>query len=423
MATTDRQLKNALRNRSPVTLSCGDGLYFRKQSETGRAAFLFRYKFAGTPRWMTLGGYTGRPGSMTLSQARVAARRARVALDQGKDPLDEKRTQALEAAPKYSFKNLAENWFTAEIVGRVRNPKVPRRYLDNYLLPALGSIKAKDIVPVDVTRILNRIRKEKPTAANDCLWYAKRVLEYGVRHRWITVNPIAGLRPSLDAGGIEKSRDRALSADEIRKLFHAMMNEPAFGGDNVLAVKLLLALCVRKGELLAAKWKEFDLEEGVWHLPKERTKTGAGLDIPLPPEVVGWLENLKGLAGSSEYVFPVRRRDPRSRQGHVGLDTLNAALSNLEHGVEHFTLHDLRRTARTHLSALGVRLEVAELCLNHRPPGVRGTNDRHQYFEERREALAQWVNLLSAIERGNKVTAIKKRACAALGRASLFRSL
>jgi integrase len=347
---------------------------------------------------------------MTLSQARIAARRAKVAVDQGKDPLDEKRAQIQEAAPKYSFRNLAEEWFAAESEGRVRNPQIPRRYLDKYLLPALASLKVKDIVPADVTRILNRIRKAKPTAANDLLWYAKRVLEYGVRHRWITVNPIAGLRPSLDAGGTEKSRDRALSADEIRQLFRAMEKQSAFGGDNILAVKLLLALCVRKSELLASKWKEFDLEDSVWHLPKERTKTGAALDIPLPPAVIGWLETLKGLAGRSEFVFSARRRDPRSRQGHIGLDTLNAALANLEHGVEHFTLHDLRRTARTHLSALGVRPEVAELCLNHKPQGVRGTYDRHQFLEERREALTQWVSLLNEIEHGNKVVAIKRRA-------------
>jgi hypothetical protein len=53
---------------------------------------------------------------------------------------------------------------------------------------------------------------------------------------------------------------------------------------------------------------------------------------------------------------------------------------------------------------------VAELCLNHKPSGVRGTYDRHQYFEERREALSQWVNMLCAIERGeSKVVAIKRR--------------
>ena len=102
--------------------------------------------------------------------------------------------------------------------------------------------------------------------------------------------------------------------------------------------------------------------------------------------------------------------DSRSRQEHMGLDTLNAALANLEHGVEHFTLHDLRRTARTHLSALGVRPEVAERCLNHRPPGIQARYDRHSYFEERREALTQWANLLADIDLGGKVTPIRNRA-------------
>ena len=410
MPVSDRELKLALKSRSPVTLSCGDGLYFRKQTNSGQAAFLFRYKFAGTPRWMTLGAFTGRLGSLTLSNARRAARQARVLLDQGKDPLDHKRAQIEAAAPRHSFRNLAEEWFSAEVEGRVKNPKIPRRYLNNYLLPSLGTLKVKDIVPADLTRLLNRIRKDKPTSANDCLWYAKRVMEYGVRHRWITVNPLAGLRPSLDAGGIEQSRDRSLAADEIGKLFRAMSKLPSFGGDNILAIKLLLALCVRKGELLAAKWKEFDLDNAVWHLPKERTKTNTALDIPLPPITLNWLKTLKDLAGESEYVFPARRRDPRSKKQHIGLDTLNAALANLEHGVEHFTLHDLRRTARTHLAALGIRPEVAERCLNHLPPGIQGRYDRHSYFEERREALQQWANLLIEIERGNNVVGIKRRA-------------
>lgn len=126
-----------------------------------------------------------------------------------------------------------------------------------------------------------------------------------------------------------------------------------------LASKLLLALCVRKGELLAARWEEFDLDgDGdagpVWHLPASRTKTGAALDIPLVPEVVEWFRALQLLAAGSEQVFPQRRRDPRQRVPHVGLDTLNVALTRVTHGLEPFTLHDLRRTARTHLAALGV---------------------------------------------------------------------
>lgn len=103
-----------------------------------------------------------------------------------------------------------------------------------------------------------------------------------------------------------------------------------------------------------------------------------------------------------------RRRDHRQRQPHVGLDTLNVALERVEHDLHAFTLHDLRRTARTHLAALGVRR-----CLGHKIGGVEGTYDRHDYFDERREALTQWTNLLLDSERGErKVTPIRHRPAA-----------
>lgn len=82
----------------------------------------------------------------------------------------------------------------------------------------------------------------------------------------------------------------------------------------------------------------------------------------------------------------------------------------MKHGLAHFTLHDLRRTARTHLAALGVRREVAERCLGHKLRGVEGTYDRHDYFKERRAALEFWSALLLGIERGErKVEPLRRR--------------
>ena len=198
-------------------------------------------------------------------------------------------------------------------------------------------------------------------------------------------------------------------------MFEKIRETRNFGEDNLLAIKLLLALCVRKGELLGARWVEFDLDGetragAVWHLPASRTKTGEGLDIPLAPAVVGWLNALRALAAGSDYVFPKRRHDPRERVPHVGIDTLNVALQRVKHGLPHFTLHDLRRTARTHLAALGIRREVAERCLGHRLRGVEGTYDRHDYFEERRAALERWSALIAQAESGQtKVVPILKK--------------
>lgn len=116
--------------------------------------------------------------------------------------------------------------------------------------------------------------------------------------------------------------------------------------------------------------------------------------------MVGWLREIEALNTSTEYLFPKRRRDHRERVPHVGRDTLNAALQRVQHGLPPFTLHDLRRTARTQLAALGVRREVAERCLGHAIRGVEGTYDRHNYLKERRTALERWTGVLMEAERG-----------------------
>ena len=71
-------------------------------------------------------------------------------------------------------------------------------------------------------------------------------------------------------------------------------------------------------------------------------------------------------------------------------------------GVEHFTVHDLRRTARTQLAALGIPPHIAEKCLNHKLTGVEGRYDRYNYFDERRAALQQWADLLEQLEKGSE---------------------
>ncbi|WJJ93618.1 site-specific integrase [Neopusillimonas aromaticivorans] len=167
----------------------------------------------------------------------------------------------------------------------------------------------------------------------------------------------------------------------------------------------MVLLGVRKGELTEAKWIEFELKDKVWRLPKERSKSNVAIDIPLPDLAIEWLNELKVRACGSDYVFPNRRS---SNMPHMGKDTLNRAISKLfgrEPGravqpenkmedLEHFTVHDLRRTCRSMLASLGVPGHVAERCLNHKLKGVEGVYNRHDYFDERREALSLLANRL-----------------------------
>jgi len=410
-------VERAHREGRPVQLNDGDGLYFRKQTRDG-AAWTLRYRFAGRERWMTLGNYP----DMSLADARIEAREKRVMLDKQRDPLLERQArveqqrQALAAQKaRGTFRELAEDWFSTEIADRLKHPEVPRRHLDNYLLPEFGDRVPAEITPADAARLLARVSKRAPTSSNDLLRFMRRVFRFGVRRHLLVSNPVADF-DQQDAGGPERKRRSSLSRSELERLFKALRESPSFGGQNYLGIKLLLALGVRKGELLKATWQEFDLEGRtdagpVWKLPGNRTKTCEPLTIPLVPEIVEWLQALRQVAGGSDHVFPKRRRDPRQRALHVGIDTLNAAVACVEHGVAHFTLHDLRRTMRTHLASLGIRSEVAERCLGHKLRGVEGTYNTHDYLNERRTALGKWTAMLLEIERGErKVTPLRRHA-------------
>lgn len=175
-------------------------------------------------------------------------------------------------------------------------------------------------------------------------------------------------------------------------------------------VQKLGELWMRKMELLSARWEDFDLDRQVWRLAKSKTKTKADILIPLADPVVGWLKEARILGCGSPFVFPARRL-VRERLGvrrvnrvpHVGPDTLNVALRRLAGlEIEHFTVHDMRRTARTNMARLGVDRFVAERALNHKLKGVEGIYDRHDYFFERLSALQAWADLLAALAGGKK---------------------
>jgi integrase len=343
---------------------------------------------------------------LPLEAARKKARALRVAVDDQRDPIAERRSAEDKARERGTFRELADKWIETEMQPRLKHPKAVKRAVDRYLMPKLGPLPIEAVRPSDCAGVLERVRAKHPTTANDLLRFMRAIFAFAIRRHLLDVSPVGAFSARLDAGGKEESRTRTLTGDELAAVFAAIRKEQSFGGDNLMLVRLLLALCVRKGELFAARWSEFDLEGEtsagpVWRLPAERSKTGASLDIPLASQLVKWLRAVEAMSAGSEWVFPARRRDARSKLEHVGRDTLNVALTRLKLSkVEPFTVHDLRRTARTHLAALGVAPHVAELCLNHKPRGVGAIYDRHCYFPERRAALQLWADFLVNLEAG-----------------------
>ena len=387
--------------------SDGDGLYLSFPSTASTPVWKFRYRFAGKQRIMNIGSFA----SLSLAKARETARELSAKVALGHDVAGEKQQRKRDAIAKieadkaaWTVSELCDQFFERVILPKWKHADIVRRRIENDIKPKLGKMKADAVKPRDIDDMLQAIVKRgAPTVANDVLRWTKRIFDFAIKRHVVEFNPATAFDPS-DAGGKEVSRDRWLAREEIIQLFRAMHDMLGrFSIENLYAVRLLLLLAVRKEELVAAPWSEFDLDKGVWHLPEERTKTSAAIDIPLPPLALETLKELRRLANGSAYVFPARKMQHRMVP-HIDLNTLNAALAKhirpKMKGVENFTIHDFRRTARTHLAALGVDPFIAERCLNHKIKGVEGIYNRHDYFDERKAALNQWANLLKALEEG-----------------------
>ena len=379
----------------------GGGLYF-VVPKSGFPYWMLRYTYNKKRKEMTL----GKLNDLSLQDARYEAGAKMKLARNGKDPLLEKKRAEQESI--VTVNDLFEDWFVT-VSQRIKSSHIPERVYKKDIAPVLGEIKLDQLSARDIRTVLSNISNSgRATIANDAIGYCKQLFNHAVKLDLLQYNP-AHAFSYKDAGGTEQARERALTEEELGVFLKTTKKHiKQFGQDNYLAVLLLVCLGVRKSELCEAKWEEFDLDAAVWKLPAARSKTSVGIDIPLAPQVIEWLNELKVRACGSEYLFPSRRS---SKSPHMGADTLNRAISkmfgrevrqskhskNLMGDMEYFTVHDLRRTCRTLLAKLGTSSHVAERCLNHKLKGVESVYNQHDYFEERKAALSQLSEKVSSL--------------------------
>ena len=400
----DKQIKALLKKGDSGRFAIGNGLYFRI-SNVGTGFWVLRYTINNKRREMFIGKYGKQEGELSLAKASVKAIKIKAQIAEGIDPIAEKKRPSQVRIA--TVNDLAEDWLRNDIEKRVKHPQIPRRIYTKDLAPTIGELGIKRVTPLDIRMTIEAItNSNRPTIANDALMYCKQIFRHGIRLNLLQHNPSEAFSVR-HAGGVEQSRSRILTLEEVRVVFRIFReNNTQFTRENYLAVSLLIILGVRKGELIAAEWKEFDFNKKIWHIPQERCKNGSAISVPLPVLCIEWLKELQFRCCGSNFVFPSRRES--KKRGYISDDTLNHALANLfgqkirpgrprqnklgEAGIEHFTVHDLRRTCRSLLSQVGTSGEVAERCLNHKLKGVAAIYDRYDYLEERREAHQKVVD-------------------------------
>ena len=172
-----------------------------------------------------------------------------------------------------------------------------------------------------------------------------------------------------------------------------LFTDPISDGSSELAFHVIVLTLIRKSELLLAEWREIDFDSAQWEIPPEHAKTNAALLIPLSKQVAEMFRELKSLAGNSHFILPGRGSSIKP----FAKNALNKALEGLTFPMPPFTIHDLRRTASTHLHELGFKPDVIEKALNHKIGGIRGVYNKAEYLEERKLMLRQWADYVESL--------------------------
>jgi integrase len=160
----------------------------------------------------------------------------------------------------------------------------------------------------------------------------------------------------------------------------------------------LLALTgQRKSEVAKARWREFDLDKKIWTIPPERMKGEAAHVLPLTDDMIAILTALPRFK-KGDHVFSTTFGSKPVNGFSKAKLRLDAAMAEvLGKPVEDFVIHDIRRTMRTHLSALPIPDLVRELVIAHAQRGLHKVYDQHAYEAEKRHALELWAARLRNI--------------------------
>ena len=323
----------------------------------------------GKQKWITIGDDT----THTIDAARKIAREKITAIKTGSN------IDGIE-----TFEAVAREWFKrhVEAKGLITSSDI-RSYLTRILLPAWGGREFISIHRSDIAKLMDDVEdKNGVTAADYCLsitsgictWYASRNDSYS--------SPI--IRGMRRASTKERARDRILTDDELRAVWQTAAANGTFGA----FVRVALLTGQRRDKVITMRHQ--DIVKGEWTIPSEKREKNTAGSLVLPQAALDIIDAQPRFAGNG-YVFA------GGGNRYMSGVSKRKVVFDKRAGVQGWTVHDLRRTARSLMSRAGVRPDIAERVLGHVIGGVAGTYDRHSYDEEKAHALRALAALVESI--------------------------
>lgn len=404
---TDRGLKALKPAQAGKRYTLWDSLlpnFGIRVTEKGHASFIVMTRLDGRLIRRVLGEFPG----MELKDARDAARTALDDIGRGVDPKEREEAERREREQKRrdNFEIVAED-FIKRHVANLRTAKEVEAAIRRALITRWGKRPITSVTKRDVIETLNEVVDNSgPYAAHKVLAYTSKLFNwaiardiYGLEH-----SPCDRIKPT-DAIGRKQVRQRVLTDEEMRIFWAAAgkAGEP-FGP----LFRLLLLIGQRRDEVAGMRKPEVDLKKRLWTIPPERMKADTPHLVPLSGAAEALIEALPEYKG--DFLFTTTGGE-RPVSGFSKAKTrLDAAMLKIlqEEAAERgddpakvalspWRIHDLRRTARTHFSAIPSQDLVRELAIGHTRPELHRVYDQHLYLDEKRALFDAWATRLMTI--------------------------
>jgi len=386
---TEVKIKSAKPKEKPYKLFDEKGLYLIV-TPIGSKYWRFDYRFNGKRKTISLGTYP----EVSLKQARQKRDEARITISQGIDVSQKKKK--IEKAT--DFKSIAMEWI------QVRQKEITEGHaktieyrLNKYVLPIIGDKSLREITKTDISQIIDTIRKiGKIETARRIKQIISQVFKFAMTKDLTDKDPtIVYKLPKTTT----KHMPAILDPEKVGELLRKIESYENFVVRNALL--LLVLTFVRPFELRTAQWREINLNEAVWDIPQEKTKTKIPHRVFLSKQALEIFRALKMFTGTSpeRYVFEGLRYKPISDA------TLNKALRILGYDTKtEITSHGFRAMARTLIhEKLGYPPEIIEHQLGHKVPDMLGdAYNRTKFYNERKKMLQAWADYLWSLKNRSK---------------------
>ncbi|GGD30290.1 tyrosine-type recombinase/integrase [Sinisalibacter lacisalsi] len=413
MKLTESDVRNARPSDKLRRISDGGGLYL-EVAPTGAKTFRIKCRFEGSQPTLKVGPYP----EVSLRQARSARARVLAALDEGVDPrtlpvvkggrpatVHRARPEGRTARARAdAWSVLAEDYRTFRFA-EAPHPSTVRK-VGRQIDVTIDALRAKPVGKITAQDVLDMVdpyvRSGKIETAHEIRARAADMFDFFSAKGYPNANParvVLRAMPKRRRGHFPGFTNPADVADLLQSI-------RGYRGSPQARLGLLLSayLFPRNAMLRGMTWAEIneaDYEVPMWEVPADRMKGENGIRafeflVPLPRQAVALLDELKGCAGQSPFVFPA----PRNGTKTILDMTWNKALRALGYDTrtEHCH-HGFRITASTNLNEMGFNRDWIERQLAHIDGrSVRGTYNKAQYLDGRIEMMQRYADWLDGLK-------------------------